>query len=318
VQERLKKHDVDLVLVSLAQVKDAAEWRRVTGYEGELYLDDTTQGDPRNGVAAPASEGYAAFKLNRGPSFVMNDKNKELAALAPVYAELGDTPDLMALTTEAEEGVTIYPGDVFQVGGCFVLGPGNLCDFAHRSEYAGDHCDLPAVIAAATGVLPDGQEMVYESTRQWYAKLNLGLPALGSPSVPPVRAPTWDPPGMKLLLDGASEEVGVINFDPVLGEPIVDQAEEALLTPTPLQCTVADQQEEAKEREHHPLMMCCFLHDGRLREVILDSSQWWLRASSPSDGIFPTASSDSARYRGQAFAASLFSLLHPSCLVACL
>lgn len=33
--------------------------------------------------------------------------------------------------------MTIYPGDVFQVGGCFVLGPGNLCDYAHRSEYAG-------------------------------------------------------------------------------------------------------------------------------------------------------------------------------------
>ena len=81
MEERLREHDVDLVLVSLAKVKDAAAWRRVTGYQGELYLDDTTDGDPRKGVAAPASQGYAAFKLNRGPGFVMNDKNKAHAAL---------------------------------------------------------------------------------------------------------------------------------------------------------------------------------------------------------------------------------------------
>ena len=50
---------------------------------------------------------------------------------------------------------------------------GNECDFAHRSEYAGDHCDLPELIEAATGVKIDGSEMIYESTRQWYSKLNL-------------------------------------------------------------------------------------------------------------------------------------------------
>lgn len=68
---------MELILVSLAQVDDAAPWRRVTGYQGELYLDDSTDGDPRKGVAAPGSQGYAAFKLNRGPGFVMNDKNKD-------------------------------------------------------------------------------------------------------------------------------------------------------------------------------------------------------------------------------------------------
>lgn len=47
------------------------------------------------------------------------------------------TVPLILPTWCKDDGVTVYPGDVFQVGGCFVLGAGNLCDFAHRSEYAG-------------------------------------------------------------------------------------------------------------------------------------------------------------------------------------
>jgi hypothetical protein len=61
--------------------------------------------------------------------------------------------------------MVVWPGDVYQTGGAFVLGPGNLCDFAFRSAFAGDHVDLPGLLKFATGSTPDGQEVVYERER---------------------------------------------------------------------------------------------------------------------------------------------------------
>ncbi|GMH84063.1 hypothetical protein TL16_g09804 [Triparma laevis f. inornata] len=62
----------------------------------------------------------------------------------------------------------IWPGDVFQTGGAFVLGPGNVCDYAFRSRWAGDHVDLEKIFVLATGV-EEGREVVYESTENWFS-----------------------------------------------------------------------------------------------------------------------------------------------------
>ena len=35
-----------------------------------------------------------------------------------------------------------WAGDPFQVGGTFVLGAGNTCDYVYRSSYAGDHVSI--------------------------------------------------------------------------------------------------------------------------------------------------------------------------------
>ena len=32
----------------------------------------------------------------------------------------------------------------------FVVGPGNVCDYSHRSDYAGDHPPLADVMASGT------------------------------------------------------------------------------------------------------------------------------------------------------------------------
>jgi hypothetical protein len=45
-----------------------------------------------------------------------------------------------------------------QVGGTFVMGPGNSCDYVHRSQFAGDHPDMAELLTAATGTLPDGSD----------------------------------------------------------------------------------------------------------------------------------------------------------------
>ena len=68
-------------------------------------------------------------------------------------------------------------GDIKQAGGAFVLGPGNSCDFVHRSAYAGDHPDLRELLAAATGKLPDGQDFTYPSASYWGARLDVNARA---------------------------------------------------------------------------------------------------------------------------------------------
>jgi hypothetical protein len=55
-----------------------------------------------------------------------------------------------------------------------VLGPGNLCDFAHRSTYVGDIPDMTEVLQAATGQLSSGEEVFYPSTLAWNSRLSTG------------------------------------------------------------------------------------------------------------------------------------------------
>ena len=47
--------------------------------------------------------------------------------------------------------------DLFQNGGTIVLRPGNLCDFAFRSEYVGDHASLTDLMRATTNVDSEGK-----------------------------------------------------------------------------------------------------------------------------------------------------------------
>ena len=60
-----------------------------------------------------------------------------------------------------------------------MLGPGNSCDFVHRSSYAGDHPDLAGLLAAATGKMPDGEDFTYPSASYWGARLNVSTRARG-------------------------------------------------------------------------------------------------------------------------------------------
>ena len=80
--------------------------------------------------------------------------------------------DFTATDNPAENGTS--PDDVekifTQVGGTFVLRPGNSCDFAHRSKFAGDAADMGEVMKAAFGL----EDYVYPSTKAWVKKLGSG------------------------------------------------------------------------------------------------------------------------------------------------
>ena len=202
---RLKKHDVHLVCVSLGKVEQAKRWLDITRFEGELYVDEKTYGDPSKGVEPPQSESYGIFSLKRSVSALRLD-DPDASKLAAETAL--QHPDLEELA-EKDGTMTIWPGDVFQTGGgeayhaviynaqqrkvraafwftnppssnnpplhhnpkkhtAFVLGPGNVCDFAYRSKFAGDHPSISDLVQYSIGLEEaTGEEIIYDSTRAW-------------------------------------------------------------------------------------------------------------------------------------------------------
>jgi hypothetical protein len=66
-----------------------------------------------------------------------------------------------------EDENSTFTGDDLQIGGVFVLGPGNTCDFSHRSIYLGDTIDYSIVVAAANGKEESGVDIVYPTTVEW-------------------------------------------------------------------------------------------------------------------------------------------------------
>jgi len=165
-RDKLAEYQVDLVGVSLGTVEQGKVWKEKTGFEGELYVDESTEGNPKLALSAEGSRAYGKLRLVRTTTSPKDDERTKA-----ILAQGG--PDMMELTRKDSQGeITIWPGDVFQMGGAFVLGPGNACDFAHRSEYAGHEPDLAELIAAATGVDSRGVEVVYQSTKDWLDRLD--------------------------------------------------------------------------------------------------------------------------------------------------
>jgi len=175
VHDQLRESGTEVVIVSLGTPEQIGRFRAdVTLPESiEVYVDP----EPDTPVA------YAAFKLRSSRDFVVGH---------PRVAELG----AKALEEGFRDGGyptadgAPYTGDVFQVGGVFVLGQGNTCDYAFRSSYAGDHPNPSDLLEAATGLRADGSEFTYPTTARWLDRLSAGQAAPDS---------TVQPPPMQLL-----------------------------------------------------------------------------------------------------------------------
>eukprot|EP01137_Pigoraptor_chileana_P013298 Opistho-2@66629 len=145
IKDRLDKAGVPLVCVSLGQPEDATKFVAETKFRGELFVDTDAQ--------APKS--YRAMRLANGMKVFEHESVKGLAQAA--------------LDEGFQDGT--YTGDITQIGGVFVLGPGNSCDFAYRSQYAGDHPNPEDVLAAATGAVSEDTTYVFPSTEAWVKRI---------------------------------------------------------------------------------------------------------------------------------------------------
>ncbi|KAL1523413.1 hypothetical protein AB1Y20_018353 [Prymnesium parvum] len=161
VQPELRRHGVEVVLVSIGTPPQLRAFKAESGFEGLAFVDPS----PETPLV------YASFQLRRGEGLVGGTEEgraKGEEALAAGFVDGGyPTPEGVRDFT----GDGKYTGDVFQVGGVFVLGAGNTCDFAYRSSFAGDHPDPAAILEAVTGVRADGSKYVYPSTSSWLDRL---------------------------------------------------------------------------------------------------------------------------------------------------
>ena len=72
---------------------------------------------------------------------------------------------------------------MWQIGGIFVLGPGNTCDYSFRCNFVGHVVDLVDVVEAATGVSATGEEVMFAATSEWNQKLQNNVKIAVTPTM---------------------------------------------------------------------------------------------------------------------------------------
>jgi peroxiredoxin len=179
--ERLRAAQVALVLVGLGTSRQARRFRDRTGFDGELYVDPSSDGHVKTALQSTQAVAYQYMGLRRGVAMVRNPHTREIGARLADGGTM-DWSDLVegADRDEDDDGKVLeWAGDPFQVGGTFVLGAGNTCDFVHRSQYAGDHPPMADLLAAATGKTASGIDTVYAATESWARRLSMSVPYSG-------------------------------------------------------------------------------------------------------------------------------------------
>eukprot|EP00039_Didymoeca_costata_P007205 m.97317 g.97317 ORF g.97317 m.97317 type:complete len:614 (+) comp13589_c0_seq2:283-2124(+) len=144
------------IVIGLGTEAEATEFRNITNFKGSIYLDD-----PEDRLV------YRSFGLKDGKHTLFQNENsskfrEETIKAAKRASDKG---------FKDGEGITSYKSIYGQTGGLFVVGPGNSCDYVHRSSYAGDHPDMDEAMLAAIGKKLDGTDFEYQSTKKWREKL---------------------------------------------------------------------------------------------------------------------------------------------------
>ena len=173
IQDQLLKQGVKLVLVSLGTPLQAQKFIARTNFQGEMFVDPSSDGKVRTALSSQQAVAYNFFKLKRSVEVV---RLPQVAALAQELDELGigNWDDLMDSPETDEAGKTMeWAGDPFQVGGTFVLGVGNTCDYVYRSKFAGDHPPLAPLFEAATGKDMNGNDITPPAAAAWAVTLGL-------------------------------------------------------------------------------------------------------------------------------------------------
>lgn len=119
-KKQLEKNDIALAAIGSGTPDQASVFVEQYEFSGEMYV-------------SPDLSAYRAFNLVRGVWRSMGP--------ASVYR------GIKALARGFRQGSTA--GDPWQQGGVFLIGPGERLHYDHIDQFAGDHADLNAVLAAA-------------------------------------------------------------------------------------------------------------------------------------------------------------------------
>jgi len=136
IQPLLRQRGVEVVLVSIGTAAQIAQFKAETGFDGEVYVD------PRPDFPVA----YKGFKLTQGKQMFFNENGAPRPHFVSAAAAAIEQGFIDGGYPSADSP---YTGDVWQVGGMFVL-ERERCLFAHRSAYPGDFPEVDAVIQAAS------------------------------------------------------------------------------------------------------------------------------------------------------------------------
>lgn len=168
--------EVSFVLVGIGMASHIDEFTRKTRWDGELYVVPDVKYTADSGAYGefrlPAGrERVAAHHQVRGPD------GTAAKALAEGFED-GGFPHPEGGFKGGDGAWVAHPewaGNAHQLGGVFVVGPGNTCDYSFRSDYAGhfpEAGEILKLIATSSDV-----HFVAESTKHWVEKLNSLSPA---------------------------------------------------------------------------------------------------------------------------------------------
>ena len=115
----IRRRGAELVIVGNGRPEHAVDFRDTEHVQCPLLVD-------------PELRAYAAAGLRRGL----------LSSVSPRVFVRG----FRAFAEGKRQGAT--QGDPWQQGGVFIIRPGNVVDFAHVSQEAGDHPSTDSIIAA--------------------------------------------------------------------------------------------------------------------------------------------------------------------------
>eukprot|EP00128_Syssomonas_multiformis_P014837 Colp12_sorted_trinity150504_noHs@1235 len=157
IYDELTAKDIKVIVVSIGTPGQAREFKKITNFKGAIYVDPDTSS---NGQLLS----YDLFRLNHA--------DKEIPA--SVWAKGAELKTQGFDNHPHLDGAEAqYTGNILQLGGIFLMGPGNNCDYSYRSKYIGDHPLIEDIKEAALGVNAKGDVYTYERTKTWIRKLSV-------------------------------------------------------------------------------------------------------------------------------------------------
>ncbi|KAJ7650607.1 AhpC/TSA antioxidant enzyme-domain-containing protein [Roridomyces roridus] len=127
-----------IILIGCGEWKAIGAYADMTGFKGPIYADPkrtlffTLGMDIQNHEVTPAGQ--------QKPSYLtMSNTANAIYSIGRAFAR----PWIIG-----------KQGNTYQLGGDFVLGPGNQCSFAHRMQHTQDHVEVADLMKAAGVTIP--------------------------------------------------------------------------------------------------------------------------------------------------------------------
>ncbi|KAJ3557469.1 hypothetical protein NM688_g1460 [Phlebia brevispora] len=137
--EALKEADVDLIVIGCGEYQPIKNYAETTGFTGPIY-------------ANPSRDLFRHFNLVENLARTPSDQPKK--SYLAGHSTLGNAIDSIWKGPMKHPQLIGKQGNIFQLGGDFIFGPGNTCSFASRMKHTEDHVEVEALLAEVGITLP--------------------------------------------------------------------------------------------------------------------------------------------------------------------